>query len=109
MIVSRIFYQLVSVNIHSHLDGAMIFVYFLVTFRLLFPTDAATTWKDTAVHAIFLGSAVFCLSASAIYHSVGAHSQKIAKSFNALDYAGIVGERLSALVFRKAVAQLGFR
>ena len=99
-----------SVNIHSHLGGAVLFVAFLFTFRsIYFVHYESTTWVDTAVFIIFLCSAVFCLFSSAFYHTMSAHSQPVRCTFfrcgkrmlirrsqvaakcNALDYTGIVG------------------
>lgn len=66
------------VNIHSHLWGAILFIYFLATYRQshvqIYP---GATWKDTAVFAVFLSSAVFCLSASAFFHTSTCHSEKV--------------------------------
>ncbi|TFK34452.1 hemolysin-III related-domain-containing protein [Crucibulum laeve] len=80
-----------TVNIHSHLWGAVLFIYFLVSF---YPTyvqpHGSTTWKDVAVFVIFLTSAVFCLGASALYHTSGCHSEKVATRCHAYDYSGIV-------------------
>ncbi|KAJ6576752.1 hypothetical protein B0H10DRAFT_935835 [Mycena sp. CBHHK59/15] len=35
-----------------------------------------TTWADSAVFAVFLSSAIFCLSASAFYHTATCHSKR---------------------------------
>ncbi|EIM89163.1 HlyIII-domain-containing protein [Stereum hirsutum FP-91666 SS1] len=86
-----------TVNIHSHLQPALLFIYFLATHHLhLFP-DADTTpgyttagWTDYAMMTVFLASAVFCLFNSAFYHAVGAHSLAVSTRCHALDYAGII-------------------
>ena len=95
------------VNIHSHLWGSALFVYFLGTVTGIHP-DA--TWRDMAVFAVFLLSAVFCLSGSAIYHTATCHSLdvravsrsncrnecsfftrlQVATGCHALDYSGII-------------------
>ncbi|TEB34168.1 HlyIII-domain-containing protein [Coprinellus micaceus] len=75
------------VNIHSHLWGSALFVYFLGTVTGIHP-DA--TWRDMAVFSVFLLSAVFCLSGSAIYHTATCHSLDVATGCHALDYSGII-------------------
>lgn len=77
-----------TINIHSHLWGAVLFIYFLVDFNSQY--RAGATWIDTAVFAVFLCSAVFCLSASALYHTATCHSEKVSSSCHAFDYSGIV-------------------
>ncbi|KAF9530243.1 hemolysin-III related-domain-containing protein [Crepidotus variabilis] len=80
-----------TVNIHTHLWGSVLFAYLLATF---YPTYVAlyevTTWKDTFVIALFLVSAIACLTASAFYHTVGCHSQEVSTYCHALDYSGII-------------------
>ncbi|KAH8101140.1 hemolysin-III related-domain-containing protein [Cristinia sonorae] len=80
-----------TVNIHSHLLGALLFAWLLGTFQqVYFSHYEHTTWIDSAVFGIFLGSAVICLLGSASYHTCCIHSMEVAKRFNAIDYAGIV-------------------
>lgn len=66
------------VNIHSHLWGAVLFGYLLLTF---YPNYVAhqhgASWIDVTVFAIFLVSAVFCLLASATLHAFTCHSPKV--------------------------------
>ncbi|KAF9494994.1 HlyIII-domain-containing protein [Pleurotus eryngii] len=80
-----------TVNIHSHLWGAVLFGYLLLTF---YPNYVAhqhgASWIDVTVFAIFLVSAVFCLLASATLHAFTCHSPKIALRCHVLDYSGIV-------------------
>jgi len=45
---------------------------------------------DTAVFAIFLICAIFCLLCSAIYHMATCHSEAVSNHCHAFDYAGIV-------------------
>ncbi|KAF7344521.1 ADIPOR-like receptor SPBC12C2.09c [Mycena sanguinolenta] len=45
---------------------------------------------DFAVIAVFLSSAIFCLSASAFFHTSTCHSEEVATRCHALDYSGIV-------------------
>ncbi|KAI0631080.1 HlyIII-domain-containing protein [Trametes polyzona] len=80
-----------TVNIHSHLGGAVLFAAFLVSFpTVYFSHYESTTWADMAVFMIFLCAAIFCLFSSAFYHTFSAHSEAVAGRCNALDYAGIV-------------------
>ncbi|KAJ7204646.1 hemolysin-III related-domain-containing protein [Mycena pura] len=79
-----------TINIHSHLWGAVLFVYFLATFRETHLAQYATTWVDSAVIAVFLFSVVFCLLSSALYHTASCHSEEVATRCHALDYSGIV-------------------
>ncbi|KAK7044594.1 hemolysin-III channel protein Izh2, partial [Favolaschia claudopus] len=79
-----------TVNIHTHLWGAALFAYFLSTFNDAFLQQyPGTTWLDSASIAVFLSSAIFCLSASAFYHTCGCHSEPIAVRCHAFDYLGI--------------------
>ncbi|KAF9066808.1 hemolysin-III related-domain-containing protein [Rhodocollybia butyracea] len=73
-----------SVNIHSHLWGGVLFLYFLATTKSKYLADYPTTWLDTTV---FL---VFCLCSSAIFHVSTCHSEKITNQCHAFDYSGIV-------------------
>ncbi|KAJ7927482.1 hemolysin-III related-domain-containing protein [Mycena leptocephala] len=80
-----------SVNIHSHLWGAALFAYFLTTYGDTYLKQyEATTWVDSAVFAVFLSSAIFCLSASALFHTATCHSEEVSTRCHALDYSGIV-------------------
>lgn len=67
-----------SVNIHSHMWGAVLFLYFLATFRSTYILPhPSTSWEDSAVFLAFLSSAVFCLSGSALYHTSSCHSEEV--------------------------------
>ncbi|KAI0792384.1 HlyIII-domain-containing protein [Abortiporus biennis] len=80
-----------TVNIHSHLFGAVLFAWLLATFRqVYFVHYDQTTWVDTAVFVIFLSAAMTCLFLSAFYHTCTVHSMHVSHRCNALDYAGIV-------------------
>ncbi|KAF8155616.1 hemolysin-III related-domain-containing protein [Crassisporium funariophilum] len=80
-----------TVNIHTHMWGSVLFVYLLATLnRTYVELDIATTWKDSAVIGTFLSSAIFCLAASAFYHTSGCHSREVASHCHAFDYFGIV-------------------
>ncbi|TFK49074.1 HlyIII-domain-containing protein [Heliocybe sulcata] len=93
-----------TVNIHSHLIGAALFVYILCTRDSAHTT---TTWRDDAVFTISLSSAIFCLLGSAGMHTFSCHSEPVRLSSyvpgivsprppqvcargHALDYTGIV-------------------
>ncbi|KAF9568693.1 HlyIII-domain-containing protein [Agrocybe pediades] len=80
-----------TVNIHSHLLGCALFVYFLGTFYSAHvERHENTTWHDSAVIGVFLAAAVFCLAASAFYHTSGCHSKEVATRCHAFDYSGII-------------------
>ncbi|KAH7907291.1 hemolysin-III related-domain-containing protein, partial [Hygrophoropsis aurantiaca] len=80
-----------TVNILSHLGGAILFVWFLCTFQSAYISSYdSTTWLDTCVVAIFLVSATFCMTASAVFHTSTCHSEKVSSQCHALDYSGIV-------------------
>lgn len=67
-----------SVNIHSHLMGAVLFAWLLGSFRqVYFVHYDQTTWIDTTVFAIFLSCAMMCLFFSAFYHTCSAHSAEV--------------------------------
>jgi adiponectin receptor len=77
-----------SVNIHSHLLGALIFLFtsFSVYVFRAYPVSAA----DIVAFACFFLGAVVCLTISATYHLISNHSPQIARFGNQLDYVGIV-------------------
>ncbi|KAF9234270.1 HlyIII-domain-containing protein [Melanogaster broomeanus] len=80
-----------TVNIHSHLWGAVLFLVLLATFQSkLVGAYETATWIDTCVFTIFLFSAVFCLSASAAFHASTCHSERVSAKCHALDYTGII-------------------
>lgn len=80
-----------TVNIYSHLIGALLFV---LTGVVLY--GALKSRYETASHAdvvafgcFFLGVAI-CLGMSASYHTISNHSSGVASLGNKLDYIGIV-------------------
>ncbi|KAF8960327.1 hemolysin-III related-domain-containing protein [Flammula alnicola] len=80
-----------TINIHSHLWGAFLFVYFLATYHPHYVEfHSTTTWKDAAVIGLFLFSAILCLAASAFYHTSGCHSKEVTSHCHAYDYSGII-------------------
>ncbi|KAK7398472.1 hypothetical protein QQX98_012159 [Neonectria punicea] len=80
-----------SVNIWSHLLGAIVFlatgayIYYVVYWRYESASPA-----DVFVFACFFGGAVACLGMSATFHALSNHSEMVAKWGNKLDYTGIV-------------------
>jgi len=81
-----------TVNIHTHLWGAVLFVYFCATFygSYIKSFTPVATWHDSAVFLVFLLSAAVCLFSSALYHTSGCHSEKVASRCHAYDYSGII-------------------
>ncbi|TFK26591.1 HlyIII channel protein [Coprinopsis marcescibilis] len=80
-----------TVNIHSHLWGAALFIYLLASFYPAYVSvHSETTWQDKLVVNIFLLSAIFCLFGSALFHTSICHSREVATRCHALDYTGIV-------------------
>ncbi|KAF8884916.1 hemolysin-III related-domain-containing protein [Gymnopilus junonius] len=87
-----------TVNIHSHLWGAALFVYILATFYpTLVELHELMSWKDAVAIVIFLFSAILCLAASAFYHTATCHSEaafdlflQVASHCHAFDYSGII-------------------
>ncbi|KAI0066838.1 HlyIII-domain-containing protein [Artomyces pyxidatus] len=80
-----------TVNIHSHLEAAVLFGFFLLTFdSSYFSAYESVSWIDYAVFVIFLSSAIFCLTSSAFFHMSTAHSKSVAARCHALDYSRIV-------------------
>lgn len=80
-----------TINVYTHLLGAVVFTAIAVrwwrNFKIDFPTADS---EDVAVFACFFLGAIMCLSMSAVYHLISNHSEKVAKFGNKLDYLGIV-------------------
>jgi adiponectin receptor len=80
-----------SVNIYSHLIGAVLFsgsgslLYLIIKPRY----ESAKSSDILAFGCFFLGAAL-CLGMSATYHAISNHSQTVARWGNKLDYVGIV-------------------
>ena len=61
--------RIYTVNIQTHLFGALLFVALLGTYYHTYLAPYETVgWQDLVVFAIFLSAAVFCLLASSWYH-----------------------------------------
>lgn len=80
-----------SVNIYSHLIGAVIFsISGVCLYTLIRPRyDTAKSSDILAFGCFFLGAAL-CLGMSATYHAISNHSPTVARMGNKLDYVGIV-------------------
>ncbi|KAF4979600.1 hypothetical protein FZEAL_4229 [Fusarium zealandicum] len=80
-----------SVNIWSHLLGAIVFLFGAAYIdRVVRPRYANASSTDVLVFACFFGGAVVCMGMSATFHAVSNHSEVVAKWGNKLDYTGIV-------------------
>ncbi|KAH7343170.1 HlyIII-domain-containing protein [Rhizoctonia solani] len=79
-----------SVNIHTHLFGALALLYLLFNVGKTQASYTSLTWHDPVGFSLSLMAGVFCLGASALYHTATCHSPNVAKRCNALDYSGII-------------------
>ncbi|KAK1689387.1 hemolysin III family channel protein [Colletotrichum godetiae] len=80
-----------SVNIWSHLLGAVAFVITgTVLYAVIAPRYESASDADMVVFGCFFAGAVACLGMSAAYHAMCNHSPEVAKWGNKLDYSGIV-------------------
>jgi adiponectin receptor len=76
-----------SMNIFTHLFGALLFLGLSVSHTLPYET---LTWTDVWVWYGFFAGAIACLSLSSVYHTICCHSEGISRNGNKLDYIGIV-------------------
>ncbi|CAE6438966.1 unnamed protein product [Rhizoctonia solani] len=79
-----------SVNIHTHLFGALWLLYILVNVGKTQAGYTTLTWHDPVGFGLGLLAGVFCLGASALYHTSTCHSPAVSRRCNALDYSGII-------------------
>jgi adiponectin receptor len=80
-----------SVNIYTHLVGAVIFsVVGAILFTTIRPRYASATTGDVFAFGCFFAGAAVCLGMSATYHAISNHSHTVARFGNKLDYVGIV-------------------
>ncbi|KAI4170511.1 MAG: hypothetical protein LQ343_004888 [Gyalolechia ehrenbergii] len=79
-----------SVNIHSHLLGAFLFLFIGIFLYLFEGRERRVERSDVLVFGCFFAGAVGCLGMSACYHCVSCHSEKWARWANRGDYVGIV-------------------
>ncbi|TGO11987.1 hypothetical protein BTUL_0097g00390 [Botrytis tulipae] len=80
-----------SVNIYSHLIGAVVFTlsgFFL--YAIIKPRYASAEIADVLAFSCFFAGAALCLGMSGTYHTISNHSPTVAKFGNKLDYLGIV-------------------
>lgn len=77
-----------SINIHSHLLGAFLFLFVSITVYA-FEVHSVSAADICAFGCFFLG-AVISLGISAIFHTISNHSPEVARLGNQLDYIGIV-------------------
>ena len=77
-----------SVNIHSHLLGAFVFL-FIALSVYTFEEHGVRVADVIAFGCFFLG-AVICLGISATFHTITNHSPEVSRFGNQLDYVGIV-------------------
>ncbi|OMJ30219.1 Adiponectin receptor protein 2 [Smittium culicis] len=79
-----------TVNIYSHLIGALIFITLMFTTKaLLIQTTPSASSTDILFTYIFLAGAVSCLLMSSVYHTTKCHSENVSKLLNKCDYIGI--------------------
>jgi adiponectin receptor len=80
-----------SVNIYSHLIGAIIFtISGAILYTVIKPRYASSTLGDVLAFSCFFTGAALCLGMSATYHAISNHSYTVARFGNKLDYIGIV-------------------
>lgn len=78
-----------SVNIHTHLLGALVFLFIsLIAYAF---AVSSVPGSDILAFGCFVLGVLFCLSMSAIFHTISNHSPLVNRLGNQLDYAGIVG------------------
>ncbi|KAF2096989.1 HlyIII-domain-containing protein [Rhizodiscina lignyota] len=80
-----------SVNIYSHLIGAVVAIAAgFVLYQTMEARYESATTQDLLVFACFFLGAAACLGMSATYHTLANHSQSVSRFSNQLDYLGIV-------------------
>ncbi|KAF0378309.1 putative hemolysin-III channel protein Izh2 [Gigaspora margarita] len=87
-----------SVNIWSHLIGALIFIIISITtyfFLSAYPT--ITIW-DFIVQYSFLAGVLMCLTFSTLFHSFMCHSEMVCANWNRCDYCGIVFLSIGSMI-----------
>lgn len=85
-----------SVNIHSHLLGAFVFLFISITVYA-FEVHSVSAADICAFGCFFLGVET-CLGMSATYHTISNHSPSVARLANQLDYLGIVALIMGSFV-----------
>ncbi|PWN32913.1 HlyIII-domain-containing protein [Meira miltonrushii] len=92
-----------TVNIHTHLWGAIPAITAPLALNALITTpghESLFPWHDVRArdntyadwlgYASYLAGAITVLTCSATFHTLHCHSEKVSKSYNKLDYIGIV-------------------
>lgn len=79
-----------SVNIHTHLLPAIVFIAAPFSLQRYFPVFTTTTATDYWVFSAFLAGFIGCLLFSSSFHCVKCHSYTVAVNSNKADYFGIV-------------------
>ena len=80
-----------SVNIYSHLLGAIIFsVAGVVIYTAFRPRYESAASSDVLAFGCFFAGAAICMGMSATYHAISNHSHNVSRLGNKLDYVGIV-------------------
>ena len=81
-----------TVNIASHWGGAILVAIMAVfTHVFILHNHPTANWRDALGFYIFFASAIFCLMSSGAFHCLMSHSRVVAKQWQTMDYAGIVG------------------
>jgi adiponectin receptor len=80
-----------SVNIYSHLIGAVVFsAAGAAIYAIIRPRYESATTSDVLAFSCFFAGAALCLAMSGTYHTISNHSPLVARFGNKLDYVGIV-------------------
>ncbi|KAF0450710.1 putative hemolysin-III channel protein Izh2 [Gigaspora margarita] len=79
-----------SVNIWSHLTGALIFIILSITTSFSLSAYPSITPLDFLVQYSFLAGVLLCLTFSTLFHSFMCHSEMVCANWNRCDYCGIV-------------------
>ncbi|KAJ9610334.1 hypothetical protein H2200_005111 [Cladophialophora chaetospira] len=80
-----------TVNIYSHLFGALLFCLLpLYTLREVYPRQADADLWDVMVFAVFFYGVAICFFLSASFHVLASHSPEVAGFELKLDYLGVV-------------------
>lgn len=80
-----------SVNIYSHLVGAVVFsLSGAVLYTAIKSRYETAAPSDILAFSLFFAGAALCLGMSGTYHTISNHSPTVAKFGNKLDYVGIV-------------------
>uniref|UniRef100_A0A0K0EP17 Adiponectin receptor protein n=1 Tax=Strongyloides stercoralis TaxID=6248 RepID=A0A0K0EP17_STRER len=74
-------------NIWTHLIGCVAF--FILAMWFLTRPDTHIQFQEKLVFSFFFLSAILCLGASFVFHTVSCHSIPVVKLFSKLDYVGI--------------------